>query len=96
MDKQNQVLPIPPKKINIIGTGVSAVTMQQAVDYAHRNNVKVYVTVNILAHQEDLKGLKKYMRFLEEAAVDGIIISDPGILAMAKEIIPDVFISFQV
>ena len=62
--------------------------MRQAVDYAHGKRVKVYVTVNILAHQEDLGGLDRYLRFLEEAGVDAVIVSDPGILAMAREIIP--------
>lgn len=68
----------------------SAEEMEQAVDYAHRHNVKVYVTINILAHQEDLQGLDKYLRFLKETAVDGIIISDPGILSMAKTIVPEI------
>lgn len=62
--------------------------MQQAVEYAHRNNVKIYVTVNIFAHQDDLQGLDRYLFFLSEIGVDGVIVSDPGILAMAKEIIP--------
>jgi len=63
--------------------------LQRARDYAHRNNVKIYVTVNIFAHQDDLQGLDKYLLFLNETGVNGIIVSDPGILAMAKEIIPD-------
>jgi putative protease len=63
--------------------------MQRAVDYAHQHNVKVYVTVNIFAHGDDLHGLDKYLLFLDEIGVDGIIVSDPGILAMAKEIIPE-------
>ena len=62
--------------------------MQQAVEYAHRNKVKVYVTVNIFAHQNDLQGLDRYLLFLNEIGVDGVIVSDPGILVMAKEIIP--------
>jgi putative protease len=64
--------------------------LQEAVEYAHEKGVKFYVTVNILAHQEDLKGLAKYLQFLREIAVDGVIISDPGILTLAKKTIPDV------
>ena len=64
--------------------------MRQAVEYAHQKNVKVYVTVNILAHQEDLRGLEGYLLFLREILVDGIIISDPGILMLARECIPQV------
>jgi putative protease len=62
----------------------------EAVQYAHEKNIKLYVTVNILAHQEDLAGLESYLEYLRDIAVDGIIISDPGILSLAKEIIPDV------
>jgi putative protease len=64
--------------------------MRQAVSYAHQKKVKVYVTANILAHQEDMRGLEDYLLFLREILVDGIIISDPGILMLAKECIPQV------
>jgi putative protease len=64
--------------------------LAEAVKYAHERNVKFYVTVNILAHQEDLLGLEEYLLYLREIAVDGIIISDPGILTLAKEAAPDV------
>ena len=64
--------------------------MAEAVAYAHERDVKLYVTVNIFAHREDLQGLEKYLRFLKDIQVDGIIISDPGILSLAKEIIPGI------
>lgn len=64
--------------------------MQKAVEFAHTKNVKVYVTVNILAHQEDLLSLEKYLRYLQDIEVDGVIISDPGILMLARETIPEV------
>lgn len=59
-----------------------------AVHYAHQRRVKVYVTVNIFAHNRDLAPLPAYLRLLQEARVDGLIISDPGILAMAKKVVP--------
>lgn len=62
--------------------------LEEAVGYAHANNVKLYVTVNIIAHQEDLQGLEKYLKYLQEIGVDGVIVSDPGILVMVKQIIP--------
>jgi len=62
----------------------------EAVKYAHEKNKRLYVTVNILAHQKDLQGLEKYLNYLSDIAVDGIIVSDPGILSLAKQIIPDV------
>jgi len=60
--------------------------LAEAVAYAHERGAKLYVTVNIFAHMEDLQGLEKYLLFLRDIQVDGIIISDPGILALAKEI----------
>ena len=64
--------------------------MDEAVKYAHANNVKLYVTVNIIAHQGDLQGLEKYLLYLQDTGVDGIIVSDPGILAIAKQTIPGI------
>jgi putative protease len=62
----------------------------EAVTYAHDRNVRLYVTVNILARQQDLQGLERYLRYLQAIGVDGIIISDPGILNLAQETVPDV------
>ena len=59
-----------------------------AVQYAHERGVKVYSTVNIFAHNRDLAPLPDYLRLLEEARVDGLIISDPGILATAQKVTP--------
>ena len=64
--------------------------MAEAVAYAHERDAKLYVTVNIFAHSEDLQGLEKYLLFLKDIQVEGIIISDPGILSLAKEIIPGI------
>ncbi len=64
--------------------------LAEAVAYAHERDVKLYVTVNIFAHRKDLQGLEKYLLFLKDIQVDGIIISDPGILSLAKEIIPEI------
>jgi len=64
--------------------------LQQAVKYAHVQRVKVYTTVNILAHNRDLAGLDAYLMTLREMGIDGVIISDPGILARARSIIPEV------
>lgn len=63
-------------------------TMRQGVQFAHENGVKVYVTVNIIAHNQDLDGLDQYLHTLKDLAVDGIIISDPGILSYARKCVP--------
>lgn len=55
------------------------------VKYAHDLKKKVYVTVNIVFHDEDLEGLKEYLEYLEEIEVDAIIISDPIVLQIIEE-----------
>lgn len=59
-----------------------------AVAYAHARRVKVYVTVNILAHNRDFAELPGYLESLQAAQVDGLIIADPGILAVARRTVP--------
>lgn len=53
--------------------------IKEAVEYAHSFNVKVYITVNILAHNADFIGLLDYLKYLDEIKVDGVIVSDLGI-----------------
>ncbi len=62
--------------------------MQEAVNIAHKLNKKIYVTVNIVAHNNDFEGLDKYLQFLENIEVNGIIVSDIGIMKLAKEVAP--------
>lgn len=59
------------------------------VDYAHGHGVKVYVTVNIMAHNRDLAGLPDYLHFLRQAGVDGLIIGDPGVFSLARRTVPE-------
>ena len=61
----------------------------KAVDYAHQHGVKVYVTVNILAHNRDLAELPTYLEALGSAKVDGLIISDPGVMRAAGNVVPE-------
>ena len=60
--------------------------MKKAVDYAHDNGVRVHITMNIVPHDEDMVGLEDYLKYLDEIGVDAIIISDPGIFSIAKEL----------
>ncbi|NLX70608.1 MAG: U32 family peptidase [Clostridiales bacterium] len=61
----------------------------EAVDYAHKHGKKVYVTMNIFAHNSDFNGMSQYIRFLSKAGVDAVIISDPGILSLIKDVAPE-------
>ena len=71
--------------------------MKEGIDFAHAHGVKVYVTANILAHNYDLEGARAYFKELKEMRPDGLIIADPGMFTLAKEICPeiDVHISTQ-
>ncbi len=64
--------------------------MRAGVEYAHDHGVQVYVTTNIFAHNIDFDRLDKYFLSLADIGVDGVIISDPGILMRAREVIPQI------
>lgn len=66
-------------------TNFSLDDIKEGVEYAHKNNVKVYVTVNIVFHEDDYKDLIEYLKKLEEYNVDAIIASDMFILDLLKE-----------
>lgn len=63
--------------------------MKEGIDFAHKRGKKVYVTANIIAHNEDLEGFRQYFKELGEIKPDAIIVSDPGVLEIAREVIPD-------
>ena len=63
--------------------------MKEGVDFAHEHGVKVYVTANILAHNADIEPVKVYFNDLKTVKPDALIISDPAIFTIAKEILPD-------
>lgn len=64
--------------------------MREGIKFAHERNVKIYVTANILAHNSDLDGVEEYFKQLKELKPDALIISDPGIFTIAKEILPEI------
>lgn len=71
----------------------SAEEMAQGIVFAHAHGVKVYVTANILAHNDDLEGAEKYieeLRDMKPQQPDALIISDPGMFTIAKKIWPEV------
>ena len=64
--------------------------MADAVSYAHGKGVKVYVTANILAHDDDLAGAPEFLRELSEIKPDGILTADPGLFRLAGRYCPDI------
>ena len=71
--------------------------MEEGIAYAHAHGVKVYVTANIFAHNEDLKEAETYFKQLAEAGPDAVLISDPGMFLIAKKVCPglEIHISTQ-
>lgn len=71
--------------------------MKEGIAFAHGRGVKVYVTANILAHNGDLPGVEAYFEELKEVGPDALIISDPGVFAIAKKVLPhmEIHISTQ-
>lgn len=59
--------------------------IKEGCEFAHKLNKRVLVTVNIVLHNKEIDGLIKYLKDLEEAGVDAVIISDPAIMKIAKE-----------
>ncbi len=66
--------------------------IEEAVEYAHAHNKKVYITVNMYPHNEDLVGLDKYLIYLQKINVDAIIVADPGVYKIAREVAPNLSI----
>lgn len=64
--------------------------MIEGIAFAHEHHVKVFVTVNILAHNDDLAGVREYLQELKEIGPDALIIADPAIFMLAKEICPEI------
>ncbi len=71
--------------------------IEEAVKYAHSLNKKVYITVNILAHEADFDGLKDYILYLDKIGVDAVIVADVGIIKLIRDIAPnlDIHVSTQ-
>lgn len=64
--------------------------MREGIAFAHAHGTKVYVTANILAHNGDLDGVEEYFHELKAIGPDALIISDPGVFQIAKEICPEI------
>lgn len=71
--------------------------LEKYVQIAHSKGKKAYITVNIQAHNQDFEGLADYLKFIEKIKADAIIVSDAGILSLAKQVVPnlDIHLSTQ-
>lgn len=64
--------------------------IREGIAFAHAHDVKVYITANILAYNGDLDGVREYFAELREIKPDALIISDPGVYMIAKEVCPEI------
>lgn len=63
--------------------------IKEGVEYAHTRGKKVYTTLNVIPHNDDLVGLEDYLTELYALGIDGIIVADPAIIATAREVVPN-------
>ncbi|MDI9483185.1 MAG: U32 family peptidase [Bacillota bacterium] len=63
--------------------------MKEGIEFAHDRGKKVYVTVNVIPHNDDFTGMADYIKEITALGADAVIVSDPGILSLVREISPD-------
>ncbi len=63
--------------------------IKKAVDYAHKRGKKIYVALNIFAHDKHFIGLENYIKKLSSIGIDAYIVSDPGIISVIQEVSPE-------
>ncbi|MBU5292777.1 U32 family peptidase [Anaerosalibacter bizertensis] len=63
--------------------------IEKGIEFAHNRDRKVYVTLNIIPHNEDLVGLDEYVLELEKIGVDGVIVADPGVFSVIRRVVPN-------
>ena len=63
--------------------------MKEGIEFAHERNVRCYMALNIFPHNEDIEPLTEYLESIKEIGIDAFIVSDPGVITLLKEIIPD-------
>ncbi len=67
--------------------------LKTATEYAHSLGKKIYVTVNIFGRNSDIEFAENYFKFLEEINIDGAIVSDTGLISLAREVAPNLAIN---
>lgn len=63
--------------------------MKEGIAFAHSMGKRAYLTLNIFAHNDDIKPLEEYLNIIKDLPIDAFIISDPGIIDIVREIIPE-------
>ena len=63
--------------------------IREGVEYAHSHGVKCHMTLNIFAHNEDIEPLRSYLNTIKDIPIDAFIVSDPGVICIVREIMPE-------
>lgn len=63
--------------------------IQEGVEYAHEHGARCHMAMNIFAHNEDIQPLRAYLERIKHIPIDAFIVSDPGVITILKEVIPD-------
>lgn len=63
--------------------------IEEGVEYAHARGAKCHMAMNIFAHNEDIEPLRKYLESIRHIPIDAFIVSDPGVITVLKEVIPE-------
>lgn len=63
--------------------------LEEGVEYCHKHGRKSNITVNIVPHNDDLKGIEEYLKYLQKIGVDALIVADAGVIDIVKQTIPD-------
>ena len=67
---------------------LSVPEIREGTEYAHERGRKVYMTINIFAHNEDMEQLENYLKEIREIPIDGFIVSDPGVIWAIRQVMP--------
>jgi putative protease len=62
--------------------------LKESIEYAHNKNKKVYITVNVLPHNDDFEGMEDYIKYISALGADAVIVSDPGVFSLVRQINP--------
>ena len=68
---------------------LSVAEIEEGTEYAHEHGVKCYLTLNVFAHNEDIVPFRQYLESIRHIPIDAFIVSDPGIIEIIKQMIPE-------
>ncbi len=69
--------------------------LKEAVEYVHERGKRIYVTLNMIPHNDDLEGLPEYVHELKAIGVDAVLVADPGVFSIVRETEPDLKVSIS-